>query len=265
MASSFRNQDFGTVQKTIQQWLKYPVVWSGLASIGVHGVLFSLLPFLNATALRDNPPDIQRSVDLVELTPEEQQRLPDFPDEVPIDLPPLAQSPSQNPPATPQRSPSEQLIARNQELRQLYAYNPEGTSNEAFRETGTSWLLAAREELGNDWNDEVEQNLDPDNVVKLEGSYPKAACSRRPNDVMMGVLVDGDGKIVQESLPPAILQSSGYGIFNQLALEALSAHEFEAKGKTLPYYVQVTFNPSEACPAGTTPQQPEQAQEAPAS
>lgn len=364
MSSSLRFQDLSTLQKNAQQWLKHPAVWSGIASVGLHGLLFALLPLLPTEALKENPPDLQRSVDLVELTPEEQQRLPDFPDELLIDLPPIAQTPSQsppdlfstlpplpsepvppldpsfvnplplppfpifpilpppprtplqiptptppspqaspspspspspqaspapdatpqpeaspapdaspvpaptetaeNPPASPQPSPSEQLIARQQELRELYSYNPEGTSNEAALQSDTGWLEQISTQLGDNWNEDAQKNLAPSRIIEIAGAYPRAACTRRlAASVILGVMVDGEGKLVEEPVPPTILRSSGYGVFNQLAIEAVVAHSFEAIGKPLPYRVLVEFQPTdEVCPPGTAP---EPASEAPAS
>src|SRR3712207_7469926 len=47
---------------------------SGFGSVVAHLVLFALLPILPDAALQEKEPDIQRSVDVVELTPEEQDR-----------------------------------------------------------------------------------------------------------------------------------------------------------------------------------------------
>ncbi|MEP0911020.1 energy transducer TonB [Leptolyngbya sp. GB1-A1] len=367
MSSSLRFQDFSTLQKNAQQWLKHPAVWSGIVSVGAHGLLFALLPLLPSDALRENPPDLQRSVDLVELTPEEQQRLPEFSNELPVELPSIAQTPSQspsdlfttlpplsnetlppiapsfinplplpsfpifpilppsrtplqipaptvppnppasplrspspeaspsaaaspqpspspasdapapdassapespptaeNPPAPSQPSPSEQLIARQQELRQLYTYNPEGTSNESALQSDTDWLKQVTDSLGENWDEDAQENLDRDKIVEIAGVYPRAACIRRLSaSVILGVMVDGEGKLLEEPVPPAILRSSGYAVFNQLAVEAAAAHAFEAAEKPLPYRVLVKFEPSnEVCPPGTAP---ESAPEAPPS
>jgi hypothetical protein len=48
-----------------------------------------MLPFLSNAAFSDAEPEIRRAVDLIELTPEEQSRLPDM--AAPITLPPLFQ------------------------------------------------------------------------------------------------------------------------------------------------------------------------------
>lgn len=355
MSSSLRTQDLSTLQK-MQQWLKHPIAWSGIASVGVHGLLFALLPLINAEALKENPPDIQRSVDLVELTPEEQQRLPDFPGEAPIELPPLTQTPFQNsplaptlpplndplpptlppsfsnppsifsipffsnvPPAPPplslpapapptrdrpqtrpspqpsasatpnpqqqnpqtsqsaeppqpnesptsenqlpaqQPSPQEQLLARNRELQELYTFNPEGTTQEAALQTDTGWLEQVSREFGDSWTEDVQKNIAPNQKpIEIAGAYPRAACLRRLSAaVVLGVVVDGEGKVVQDPVPPTIIQSSGYGVFNQLAIEAAAVHAFEATGKRLPYRVLVKFEPNdEVCPPGAGGQAP---------
>ncbi len=62
--------------------LRQPQWIAAILSLGFHGVLFAAGPSfssLNSAALEGNNPDLQeRRVPLVELTPEEQGRLPDF-------------------------------------------------------------------------------------------------------------------------------------------------------------------------------------------
>lgn len=93
MASSFQTKDLSS---KLQQVLQHPNTLSGFGSLVLHLVLFALLPILPDAAFQDKEPDIRRSVDVVELTPEEQQRLPEF-STPQIDLPPLFSS---TPPAT---------------------------------------------------------------------------------------------------------------------------------------------------------------------
>lgn len=64
-----------------------PMVLAALASIGLHGLLWVVLPLLPEPPQAQEA-DVQRPVELIELTPAEQSRLPDFslPD---LDLPPL--------------------------------------------------------------------------------------------------------------------------------------------------------------------------------
>ncbi|HEY9696329.1 MAG TPA: energy transducer TonB [Trichocoleus sp.] len=357
MSSSLRFQDLPTLQKAAQQWAKNPGFWAGITSLGLHGALFVLLPLLPYTALKTNVPEAKRSVGLVQLTPEEQARLPDFSTAPEIQLPSIAQAPvpqsrsdfsalppipnsstiapppispsfinplpipsfpifipppipqtttqipipqtpaspaaspsplpsaspsalpqvtqadprlpnqpqtndqsdvaaspqsSPQPSSTPQPSPGEQLIARQQELRRLYTYNPEGTTTEAALESYTGWLGSAVQWLGADWDRQGKAQ-----ELKLVGDYPKTACVRKLSGAaIVGVLVDEQGKVVEEPEPPTLLQSSGYPIFNDRALQAAVAHEFEATGKKQAYQVLVQFDGDEACPKTASPETP---------
>ena len=86
MAPSIRASDLSA---TARHLLKQPLAVSAIASLGVHVVLFATMPFWSNAAFSDTEPDIPRSVDLIELTPEEQSRLPEM--STPITLPPLFQ------------------------------------------------------------------------------------------------------------------------------------------------------------------------------
>jgi hypothetical protein len=86
MAPSIRASDLSA---TLRHTLKQPVAVSALASLGVHIILFATMPLWSRAAFSDTEPDIPRSVDLIELTPEEQSRLPEM--STPITLPPLFQ------------------------------------------------------------------------------------------------------------------------------------------------------------------------------
>lgn len=75
----------------VRQFLQQPTALSAIASLGVHALLFAVLPILPYSALvEEQEPDIRQSVEVVELSPEEQARLPEFPTSQ-IDLPPLLQ------------------------------------------------------------------------------------------------------------------------------------------------------------------------------
>jgi hypothetical protein len=76
----------------VRQVLQQPAAVSAIASFGVHLLLFAVLPVLPHAAFTESEPDIRRSVEVVELTPEEQSRLPEFSNER-LDLPPLFQEP----------------------------------------------------------------------------------------------------------------------------------------------------------------------------
>jgi hypothetical protein len=86
MAPSSWANDFSA---TMRHTLKQPLAVSAILSLGAHIVLFAALPFLSNAAFSDAEPEIRRAVDLIELTPEEQSRLPDM--STPITLPPLFQ------------------------------------------------------------------------------------------------------------------------------------------------------------------------------
>ncbi|MBF2074310.1 MAG: energy transducer TonB [Synechococcales cyanobacterium C42_A2020_086] len=73
----------------VQEILKNPSAVAAIASLGAHGLLFLALPLLPSAGLKATEPEIKQSVAMVELTPEEQQRLPDFSTLPPLDLPPL--------------------------------------------------------------------------------------------------------------------------------------------------------------------------------
>jgi hypothetical protein len=89
-----------------RQLLQQPTAISAIASLGMHALLFVLLPILPYAALTEAEPEIRRSVEVVELTPEEQNRLPEF-SSAQVDLPPLfPDSPTGDLPPLPLPKPS---------------------------------------------------------------------------------------------------------------------------------------------------------------
>lgn len=78
----------------LQKLMQNPSAVSAIASLGVHAILLTALP-LFGSGLSDREPEIKTSVGLVELTAEEQNRLPDIADALP-ELPPIAQQPLPN-------------------------------------------------------------------------------------------------------------------------------------------------------------------------
>lgn len=353
MASSkqFQNRSASLGQRWRQLW-RNPSAVSAIASLGAHGLLFLALPFLPDTASKATEPEIRRSVEVVELTPEEQKRLPDFSTLAPIELPPLAQppkledsdpfsfsdlpKPSSNLPqpaesflapppplpifippitpptqlpyrieiptappvaASPQPSPSpeatetpqpspttspeeippvavedgpetpqtnaqapeqpsppprteeqiqQDLVARQQELRELYTYNPSGTSVEDGNIAFGTWF---REAFGKDYGEGDTKPIQAETTAE----YPKLACPLKQSPrAVVGVVVDAENNIVGE---PKVLQSSGYRLFNQEALKVVESYEFEnSTGKEQAYLLGVKFEYSEeVCPPGFTP------------
>jgi TonB family protein len=355
MSSSVRVK---TLPLVLQRWVQDPAALSAIASLALHLPLLLFLPrlFSNTPGLEE--PELPSSVDVVELTPTEQGRIPNF--QTPeIILPPLAQTPSslsitplpkatlpplqttlpplpslnspssslwgfgssfqfppigntapppsftvprtqtpiipnlparvpiQPPPqpsvqptqtpspvaspsptalplpepiATPgaealggepsepvaaspsptERSPAQinqELLARNQELRDKLTYNEKGTGaddysqEQKWAESGQAWLGVDRPVTGS-----IQQ-------AKMDGSYPAAAGYRNLSGaVFVAVLVDESGKPAN----PMILRSSGYAIFDELALQDVMSQTFAATGKKEAYWVQVNYAPRPA-------------------
>lgn len=364
MASSNQFQNLSaTFQQKLQEMRHSPSAISALASLGLHGLLFLALPLFTFTQVRPEEPEIRRPVEVVELTPDEQKRLPDFSTLPPIELPsvtnppnlgsdlfsqadlpkpsgssitptlpsndsllaplpifipppapitniptftipltpppprlttprpsvapPTNQSPSPSPTASPEASPSpsptvavepspdaspqptestasplprtqeqiqQDLVARQQELRALYTYNPAGTRQGDAQTSFATWFYEDLQKTGEDFDRRKEEKVTVD--------YPKMACPlQQSRFAVVGVMIDGENKIVGE---PKILQSSGYGLFNQEALNAVQEMAFEnttgdnktAKVEQL-HLVTVNFEYSETiCPPGLAPAAP---------
>ncbi|MFM7428178.1 MAG: hypothetical protein ACKO7W_24805 [Elainella sp.] len=341
-----------------------PSTIAALASLGAHGLVFGLLPFWPDSATRATEAEIRNPVEVVELTPAEQSRLPQMVTLPPVELPPLlpptassdlfkspglpkpptsstlprsdsllapppplpifippvapppmptftlrlpsappiaiqpapispapaapsspSPAPSSPSPAASSPSPSvavepspegaenapgesgdqvatapspsprtqadiqQDLLARQQELRELYTYNAAGTS---VADANTSFLSWYSEAMGKDY---AEGEARPEQqVVKTE--YPKLACPlKQSRNAVVGVVVDAENRVVGE---PAILQSSGYRLFNQEALNVAKAYNFENEtGSQQVYLLRINFDYSEeVCPPGLEPLAP---------
>jgi TonB family protein len=137
------------------------------------------------------------------------------------------------------------LVARQQELRELYTYNPSGTSEGDANVAFTDWFY---KQLGKDGSafDKLKQE-----EVTLD--YPRQACPlKQSRRAVVGVVVDAENKIVGE---PKVLQSSGYRLFNEEALKAAQSYEFKnSTGEEQTYLLGVKFEYSEdVCPPGLAP------------
>ncbi len=60
----------------LRRWSQEPFWWAAIASLGVHSLLWVVLPFLPSSEKTEQ--EIQKPVALIQLTPQEQSRLPDF-------------------------------------------------------------------------------------------------------------------------------------------------------------------------------------------
>ena len=92
-----------------------PSVLATVFSVTLHGLLWAAPPILSMSREK---PDLQRTVELVQLTPEEISRLPEFSDPG-ISMPPLPPSVASTdvpPPPSPPQQPSTQTLERQEEL-----------------------------------------------------------------------------------------------------------------------------------------------------
>ncbi len=344
----------------LQRWVQDPAALSAIASLALHLPLLLVLPRLFSTTPGLEEPDLPSSVDVVELTPAEQRRIPIF--QTPeIMLPPLAQTPSslpitplpkasfplpqttlpplpslnspssslwgfgssfqfppigntsppiftvpqtqtpiipylpprvpiQPPPPRPSAQPTQppstvasptpiatpsptptatpgavalggetggavaaspsptersqaqinqELLARNQELRNKLTYSENGTGEGDYVQAGQKWAESGQAWLGADRpvTGSIQQG-------EMNGSYPNVARYRNLSGaVIVAVLVDESGKPAPN---PTILRSSGYAIFDEIALQDVMSQSFKATGKKEAYWIRVTYAPRRA-------------------
>lgn len=163
----------------------------------------------------------------------------------PVSPQPDAAAEQPSPTVRTQEQIRQDLVARQQELRELYTYNPSGTSEGDANVAFTDWFY---KQLGKDGSafDKLEQE-----EVTLD--YPRQACPlKQSRRAVVGVVVDAENKIVGE---PKVLQSSGYRLFNEEALKAVQSYEFKnSTGEEQTYLLGVKFEYSEdVCPPGLAP------------
>lgn len=113
-----------------------------------------------------------------------------------------------------------------------------GTTQEEANLTFGDWFY---NQLGREENDFKQ--------VEIPAAYPREACPLEIEPApIFGVVVNPEADLVDE---PKLLQSSGYQLFNQKALEAIAAHEFENESDAdQVYLVTVKFDhTAESCQA----------------
>jgi outer membrane biosynthesis protein TonB len=104
----FRSSFARSIGPTLRQAVRQPVWLATALSVGVHGLLWAVLPILPSASLTEEPDD-QRTVGVVELSPEEQARVPDF-STPSLELPPLSESDLYSLSPVPNQSPPTQLF-----------------------------------------------------------------------------------------------------------------------------------------------------------
>ncbi|MBP0030966.1 TonB family protein [Roseofilum sp. Guam] len=150
-------------------------------------------------------------------------------------LPPEDEIPESE--ATPE--PDDPLLAEIQALREAIVYDPQGTSQEEATATLESWISNLPNRYKNNSNSSLWQQQD------IEVPLPVLACRNQlQGRATIGVVVDPEGEIVQEA---QLIQSTGYGILNEAALEAVRAKVFELTDDPQLYLLKITFEPLDTC------------------
>jgi TonB family protein len=150
---------------------------------------------------------------------------------------PVAASPS--PIERSQAQINQELFARNQELRNKLTYNESGTGDGDYVQAGQKWAESGQAWLGVDRpiTGSIQQG-------EINGIYPNVAGYRNLSGaVIVAVLVDESGKPAPN---PVVLRSSGYAIFDEIALQDVMNQTFEATGKKEAYWIRVTYSPRRA-------------------
>ena len=134
-------------------------------------------------------------------------------------------------------------IATLRQLQQQFAYNPAGTTPAEALASIQAWLDASKKAASN-----PELLWEP---KRITASYPDAACryglDKNATDATVGVLVDPEGKI---SSQPETIESTGYALLNDIAMDAASSYDFAASGEYKAYLLEIQFSHSDSC-AGT--------------
>jgi len=152
---------------------------------------------------------------------------------------------------------ADRIRQRREQLAQL-APDDTGIGEGAVAANMGTWSAAAAAWLGGD--EKKFNQINFKEPMPVTAVYPRAACPlQTKRSVWVGVLVDADGKVVNEpGNRPQILQGSNYRILNQKAIEDAIAHSFEPTGEKKAYILQVNYEYTpEACPTQTPAPQPQ--------
>ncbi|MDJ1176199.1 energy transducer TonB [Roseofilum capinflatum] len=154
-------------------------------------------------------------------------------------LPPEEETPE--PEATPE--PDDPLLAEIQALREAIAYNPEGTSDQEATAALESWFNNIPDRYKN------EDNTSGWKQKELNVPLPELACrSQLQGRATIGVLVNPEGEIIREA---KLIQSTGYAILNEAALQSVRSYAFEPTEIHQLYLIEVIFEPLDSCSAST--------------
>ncbi len=130
---------------------------------------------------------------------------------------PNDQNPLANNPRLPVRPNNKDQIIRNLLEDTLkgadsLTYNPQGTKREEARRRDLEWMQ------------QTGVTLKPTQIMRIKGTYPKAACNLKlEGTAIYNVLVNDNGQLRK---PPFLTQSSGYGLLNNQGLQQIRSLSF---------------------------------------
>ncbi|NJN90936.1 MAG: hypothetical protein HC878_11555, partial [Leptolyngbyaceae cyanobacterium SL_5_14] len=104
----FRSSFARSIVPTLRRVAAQPVWIATALSVGAHGLFWAALPILPSSSFTEEPDD-QRTVGVVELSSEEQARIPDF-STPSLELPPLSESDLYSLTPLPNQAPPSQFF-----------------------------------------------------------------------------------------------------------------------------------------------------------
>jgi TonB family protein len=163
---------------------------------------------------------------------------------------PASPTPGASPTPSATATPTQPAISMEQMIaqqRELLTYNADGTTADSALQSYTAWFGEAVKLLGEDWDEENAKRID------ITAPYPRVAClNKLEGTTVVGAVVDEEGKLLEE-LPLTLIQSSGYPLFNQAALDLVKDYAFEATENKQVYQMNVAFKfNADTCPAAFT-------------
>ncbi len=119
----------------------------------------------------------------------------------------------------------------------LLAYNSDGTGQGDAAGRLAAWQEQMQSSGAATGDGSSWQPL-PLKVAPPEQARSLVENAERPIRAVVGVLVDAEGKVVGE---PSLIQSSGYKLLNQAAIDNVINYEYSATGGKVPYLITLEF------------------------
>ncbi|OLT60017.1 energy transducer TonB [Moorena bouillonii] len=130
------------------------------------------------------------------------------------------------------RQREQNLVAQVRMRRKQLKKDVTNTTDEEARKNLVEWMALVKDTL-------PKKEVIPE-AITVSATYPKDACIKKlEGTTVFGILVGADGEVTNTQL----IQSAGYGILNQQALEDIQFRKFNNQtGTTKPYQVKVAFD-----------------------